>query len=69
MSSFLKFPDSVLRGVLLDQAFTVAEMIAQFVSDEAHGWEHIPIVHDAISEIACKIRTADWIPPDTGETV
>lgn len=49
-------------------AFAVAEMIAQFVLDQAAGWEHIEQVHDALVEVARKIRTADWCLSDQTTT-
>ena len=42
----------------------VAEVIAQFVLSEADRWDHAGQVHVQLVELARKIRTADWIPPD-----
>ena len=58
-------PQQAAALVADDQAFRVAELIAQFVLSEAHEYEHLEAVHDAIVEVARKIRTADWIPPET----
>ena len=43
-------------------AFEVAEQIAQFVTETAAEWGHIEQVHDALIDIALRIRTADWTP-------
>jgi len=43
-------------------AFETAEMIAQFVIEQAAEWEHIEQVHGALVELARRIRTADWTP-------
>src|ERR1051326_5482585 len=43
-------------------AFKVAEQIAQFILEQAAGWEHIEQVHDALVDVARRIRTADWTP-------
>jgi hypothetical protein len=43
-------------------AFATAEMVAQFVLEEAARWEHVEQVHDALVETARKIRTAEWTP-------
>jgi hypothetical protein len=57
-------PDKQLPELLaLADPFQVAEQIAQFILDEAQGWDHIPQVHTALVELARKIRTADWIKP------
>lgn len=62
----VQYPDWAVRH-LPRGAFRVAEMIAQFVLDESRRWEHvrwehIPVVADALVELARKIRTAEWIP-------
>lgn len=45
-------------------AFRVAEMIAQFLLDEAHECDHLEAVHDKLVDMATRIRTADWIKDD-----
>lgn len=45
-------------------AFRVAEMIAQFLLDEAHECDHLEAVHDKLVDMATRIRTADWIRGD-----
>lgn len=45
-------------------AFRVAEMIAQFLLDEACECEHLEAVHDKLVDMATRIRTADWIKGD-----
>jgi hypothetical protein len=51
-----------VEEILSNEAFRVAELIAQFVLSEADGWEHIEQVRDAIEKVAYKIRTAEWVP-------
>jgi hypothetical protein len=46
-------------------AFRVAEMIAQFLLDEAHACTHLEAVHDKLVDMATRIRTADWIKEGT----
>lgn len=60
----INLPEWQARHLPFD-AFRVAEMVAQFVMDQAAEWEHIAQVHDALLDVARKIRTADWIPPCT----
>jgi hypothetical protein len=45
---------------LADLTFEVAEQIAQFVLSEADAWIHSEPVHEALVEVARKIRTGDW---------
>ena len=45
-------------------AFRVAEMIAQFLLDEARECDHLEAVHNKLVEMATRIRTADWIKGD-----
>lgn len=52
---------------ITDEHFEVAEQIAQFVLEQAHEWEHVGQVHDALVEIARRIRVADWTPAARAE--
>lgn len=56
------------NNVLPSDPFQIAELIASFVLLQAAEWEHIPQVHDALCEVARKIRTADWISHEQCKT-